>query len=273
MYSSSTGSAASAAHLVGGFTPPTSDGGSAFGRPSHRGNSCAACPTTRCSRCSTWSIREEGSPPPGTRCRPSSKRSRWAEASRESSAARTPSWAACGGLTGFSCGSGTGSFAGWRPRRRRRVRARDERAKRLQIPTVAALLARKFQAAGQLAEAFVVHQEAERLLAELAFPDVLVTVPMGPQVADGVVQVECADVAQPDRLVDRPHESVVSVPRAEVVSGGEGVARVDADPESFRVSGSLDDLRELLEPRSDHGALSRRVLEDREDVRGARVLE
>src|SRR6266571_2680251 len=195
MCSSSTGSAASAARSVGGFTPPTSDGESASGRPNRREISCPTCPTTRCSQSSTWSIREGGSPPPGTRCRPSSKRSRWAQASRASSAVRTPSWAACGGLTGSSCGSGTGSFAGWRPWRRRRVRARDERAERLQVPTVAAFLAGELQAPGYLAEAFVVHEEPERLDAELALPDVLVTVPVGPEVADGIVQVECANSA------------------------------------------------------------------------------
>src|SRR5438445_637563 len=108
---------------------------------------------------------------------------------------------------------------------------------------------------------------------EVPLPDVLVSIEVRSQIADRVVQVKRADSSQADRLADRAEECVVALPRSEVVARGKGVARVDADSKAVRVGAPLDDLGELLEPGADHGPLSRRVLEDREDVGRVRMVE
>src|SRR3989442_12660471 len=93
------------------------------------------------------------------------------------------------------------------------------------------------------------------------------------EVAQGIVQMERTDPTRPDGLIDRAEQAIVAVPRSEVVPGSEGVAGVDADPEAIRMRGALHHFGELLEPIPDDGAGARRVLEDREDIRGVRVLE
>src|SRR2546428_609141 len=76
-----------------------------------------------------------------------------------------------------------------------------------------------------------------------------------------------------DGLIDCPQAPLVAAPRQEVVPGGERVEGVAADPGATRMRGAFHHFGELLEPIPDEGAGARRVLEDREDVRGVRVLE
>src|SRR5712692_286406 len=172
-----------------------------------------------------------------------------------------------------SRGSATGSSAAWTRPRRRRVRPRDEGPERLQIPPVARVGPGKLEAARDFPEALLVHEESERLLPELPFPDVRVAVELRSEVAHRIVQVERPDPPESDGFVDGPEEAVVAVPRPEVVARGERMARVDADAEAIRVRRTLHHLRELLEPISDHGPRTRRVLQDREHVRGVRMFK
>src|SRR2546422_2167859 len=172
-----------------------------------------------------------------------------------------------------SRGSAPGSFAAWTRPRRRRVRPRDEGPQRLQIPPIARVGPREFEAARKVPEALLVHEETKRFLSELALPDIRVAVELRSEVAHRVVQVERADPAESHGLVDRLEERLVAVSRPEVVARRERVACVHADPEAIRMGRAFHHLGELLEPIADDGARSRRILQDREHVRGVRVLE
>src|SRR3989475_3924747 len=151
-----------------------------------------------------------------------------------------------------SRGSAIASFAAWSPRGRRRVRSCDEGAERLQVLFVPGVAAREFEAARNLAELLLVHQEPERLLPQFPLPHVLVSIEVRSQIAHRVVQVKRADSSQADRLADRAEECVVALPRSEVVARGKGVARVDADSKAGRMHAPVDDLTERLDPAADH---------------------
>src|SRR2546422_2273710 len=172
-----------------------------------------------------------------------------------------------------SRGSATGSFAAWTRPRRRRVRPRDEGPQRLQVPPIPGIGPRELEAAREFPETLFVHEETKRLLPELPFPDIRMAVELRSEVAHRIVQVERADPTESDGLVDCPEERLVAVPRPEVVARGERVARVDADPEAVRMGRAFHHLRELLGPIAEDRARSRGVLQDREHVRGVRVLE
>src|SRR5947209_1444081 len=174
---------------------------------------------------------------------------------------------------GSSRGSAIASFAAWSPRGRRRVRAFDERPKRLEVFLVPCIPAREFKAARNPAEMFLVHEESERLFSEFPLPDVLVAVEIRSEVAHRIIQMERADPSQADGLANRAEQRLVAFPRSEIVARGEGVAGVDADPEAVHMGASLDDLGELLEPGANDGPLPRRVLEDREDVGRVRMVK
>src|SRR3989454_4095536 len=172
-----------------------------------------------------------------------------------------------------SRGSATGSFAAWTRPRRRRIRPGDEGPQRLQVPPIAGIGPGELEAARKVPEALLVHEETKRFLSELALPDIRVAVELRSEVAHRVVQVERADPAESHGLVDRLEERLVAVSRPEVVARRERVACVHADPEAIRMGRAFHHLGELLEPIADDGARSRRILQDREHVRGVRVLE
>src|SRR5439155_1179251 len=119
----------------------------------------------------------------------------------------------------------------------------------------------------------LVHEESERLFPELPLPDILVAVEIRSEVPHRIVQVKRADSPEAHRLVDGPEERLVAVPGSEVVARRERMAGVDADPEAVRMGGTFHHVGELLEPVSDDGPRTRRVLQDRKYVRGARMLE
>src|SRR5207249_7030955 len=146
-----------------------------------------------------------------------------------------------------SRGSATGSFAAWTRPRRRRIRPRDEGPQRLQVPPIARIGPREFEAARKVPEALLVHEETKRLLPELPLPDIRVAVELRSEVAHRIVQVERADSPESDGLFDCPEERLVAVSRPEVVARRERVACVHADPEAIRMGRALHDLGELLE--------------------------
>src|SRR2546428_748099 len=170
-------------------------------------------------------------------------------------------------------GSATGSFPAWTRPRRRRVRPRDEGPQRLQVPPIPGIGPGELEAAREFPETLLVHEETERLLPELPLPDIRVTVEFRSEVAHRIVQVERADPTESDALVDRPEERLVAVPRPEVVARGERVTCVDTDPEAVRMGRAFHHFGELLEPIPDDRPRARRILQDREHVRGVRVLE
>src|SRR3989454_3857199 len=172
-----------------------------------------------------------------------------------------------------SRGSATGSFAAWTRPRRRRVRPRDEGPQRLQVPPIPGIGPGELEAAREFPETLLVHEETERLLPELPLPDIRVAVEFRSEVAHRIVQVERADPTESDALVDRPEERLVAVPRPEVVARGERVTCVDADPEAVRMGRAFHHFGELLEPIPDDRPRARRILQDREHVRGVPLLE
>src|SRR5207249_6435613 len=97
-----------------------------------------------------------------------------------------------------SRGSATGSFAAWTRPRRRRIRPGDEGPQRLQVTPIARIGPGELEAGREVPEALLVYKETERLLSELALPDVRVAVEFRFEVAQGVVQVAGVDPGESD---------------------------------------------------------------------------
>ena len=93
------------------------------------------------------------------------------------------------------------------------------------------------------------------------------------QVALRVVEVKRSNARQPHGPLDVPQQSVVPLPRTEVVARGERMACVDAHREPLGMRTAFHDLRELREGVPDDAALAGGDLEDREDVGSRRVVE
>src|SRR5438309_11042763 len=117
-----------------------------------------------------------------------------------------------------SRGSATGSFAAWTRPRRRRVRPRDEGPQRLQVPPIPRIGPGELEAAREFPETLLVHEEMERLLPELAFPDIRVALEPRSEVAHRIVQVERADPTETDGFADRPEWRVVGPPGPDAVA-------------------------------------------------------
>src|SRR5256886_5287202 len=201
------------------------------------------------------------------------KRCRWAPGSAEFSEALEVSWLRSTRLTDSLRGSASNSSAACPLRGRRRILPGDERPQELQFLPVASVGSGKLEDRRDLPEAFVIHEEPNRLLAQFPFSNVLVAVAPRAEVALRVVQVKRADARQSHGLLHVPQEALVPLPRSEVVAGGKRMAGVNADSEPLRMRASLHDLRELSERVADDAALARGNFEDSEDVRRRRVIE
>src|SRR2546425_4844405 len=273
MSSCTTAIAGFAARSRGGSGRSIGAGGFGSNRSKRLTASSWEFPRTECWTPFMSCTRMAASPRAAMPSRPSLARFRLEPVPSESSGARPRSWASSTGSMGSSRGSAVASFAAWSLRGGRRVRAFDERAERLQVFLVPGVPAREFEAARNPAELFLVHEESERLFSEFPLPDVLMAVQVRSEVAHRIVQMKRADPSQADGLANRADERVVTFPRSEIVARGEGVARVDADPEAVRMGAPFDDFRELLEPRANDASLARRVLKDREDVGRVRMVK
>src|SRR6185369_4665334 len=91
--------------------------------------------------------------------------------------------------------------------------------------------------------------------------DVLVTIEPRAERRLGVVQMERQYAATPHRGLALGHRTVVSGLGAEIVAGGEKMARVETDAQALRSSGALEQGRELAERPADRISRSRGVLE------------
>jgi hypothetical protein len=77
-----------------------------------------------------------------------------------------------------------------------------------------------------------------------------------------VVEVERLELVETDRLVEAPHRRIVAVVVPQLVAGGEGVARVEADADARLVGDLVDDGGEFLEGAAEDGALAGGGLEE-----------
>ncbi len=114
---------------------------------------------------------------------------------------------------------------------------------------------------GNAMEAPVPDEAAEALPADEAFANVRVPVDAAPKTLQAVVHVNDSDAVDSDNGLELPQGSPVSLFRAEVVSGREGVAGIQADPHTVATSNPADDCGQVLEAVAQACALSGRVLE------------
>src|SRR5690606_32795796 len=110
----------------------------------------------------------------------------------------------------------------------------------------------RFEHLGHGSEPAVVHQSAERLVAERALANVRVPVAAAAETGDGVVQVEEFEPVETDDVVESSEHAVVIV--AQVVARGPDVAGVEADADAAAAArvDALDHGRELLEGGTQH---------------------
>src|SRR3989454_3148465 len=198
---------------------------------------------------------------------------RWAPGSAEFSEALEVSWLRSTRLTDSLRGSASNSSAACPLRGRRRILPGDERPQELQFLPVASVGSGKLEDRRDLPEAFVIHEEPKRLLAQFPFSNVLVAVGPRAEVALRVVQVEGTDARQSHGLLHVPQKTLVPLPRSEVVAGRKRMAGVKADSGPLRVRTSLHDLRGLSGRVADDAPLARGNFEDGENVRRRRVVE
>lgn len=118
---------------------------------------------------------------------------------------------------------------------------------------------------GHAREAVVVHDAVEGAQAQEAGADVGVEVAVGAEGGLAVVEVESPEVLVADDFVERAHGGLEGLGRAEVVAGGEGVARVDADADPADVVDLGDDVPQVLEGGAHDVAAARHVLQHGDD--------
>ena len=78
--------------------------------------------------------------------------------------------------------------------------------------------------------------------------------------------MERADVFIADVTLQFVHGALVAVARAQLITGGEDMAGVEADTDAARVVDAGEDLSQFLERAADARALSCRCFEQRDDA-------
>src|SRR5205814_10449831 len=138
-------------------------------------------------------------------------------------------------------------------------------AQRVQVPLVeridrndslrAAFGLRRLEQHRQIAEAAIVHEASERLEPEAPVADVLVAIDAAAERPLRVVQVKHLQPIEADQPLELLEGRRVAAGRADLVAGGEQMARVEADADPAMAVGLRDDRCELLERRAERRAL------------------
>ena len=110
---------------------------------------------------------------------------------------------------------------------------------------------------GNVAKATVVQDQSERLEADLAAPDVLVSVPPTPQWVTRIVEVEGSQAIDANRTFKFTKCFTKTRALANVVSRGKGVTRIEADTQPSRHRTAVEDALQLFEAMSEVAALAR----------------
>ena len=126
----------------------------------------------------------------------------------------------------------------------------------------AVTLARDLEDGRDALEGRVAEQGGQTVGADRAVPDVLMAVPVGPEVDLGVVEVQATQPSHPHGGVDQVDQGVGLVDGPERDAGRPQVLGVEADPEPLVAVRGLDDLGELLEGPSDGVTRPGGVLEE-----------
>ena len=93
----------------------------------------------------------------------------------------------------------------------------------------------------------IVDEAAEGGFADLTFAEVVVAVDAGAEGFFAVVAVDDFDFVAPDEAIKFGEGGFVCFWGADVVSGGEDVAGIEADGEVFGISGEFEDFGKVLE--------------------------
>lgn len=93
----------------------------------------------------------------------------------------------------------------------------------------------------------VVDEASECGFADFAFTEVIVAVDAGAEGFLAVVAVNNFDFVAPDEAVEFSEGGFVGFWGADIVSGGEDVAGIEADGEVFGISGEFEDFGKVLE--------------------------
>ena len=100
----------------------------------------------------------------------------------------------------------------------------------------------------------------QRIPADMTLPDVPVTIDSGVIGCPRIIEVNCAHIVSADFAIQCLHRRVQAIFFSNVVTGGEGVGRVDAHTERD-LRTRFHDLAEVLKPVTDAFTLSGGVLE------------
>src|SRR3990172_6812727 len=115
---------------------------------------------------------------------------------------------------------------------------------------------RRLQVHGYAPESGVVEQESERFQAHATAADVLMAVDSAAKLSLRVVQVKRLHLADADGAVEFPHGCSVVQFCPHRVSGGEGMAGIEADSQPVRIANLVQDPRQVFEPVADIGPLT-----------------
>ena len=98
-----------------------------------------------------------------------------------------------------------------------------------------------FETARMIFEAWVIHDVPERFPANLSLADVFMTIHARAEIGFGIVQVKREDLLQSNQVIDFLDGGVPTLLRANVVTGGKEMCRIQANAQTPGLSDFVED--------------------------------
>lgn len=136
-----------------------------------------------------------------------------------------------------------------------------ERSQCLQIPQIRArIVVRSFQNESGVGQFRMTRDSPQRRAPDVAFADVPVAIHAGIVRRARIVEMDCPHLLQTDKTIDRLQGGLQSVCFANVVTGGEGMRRINAHAE-LKFGTGIHDCAQMFEAVPDTFTLTRGVLQ------------
>lgn len=119
-------------------------------------------------------------------------------------------------------------------------------------------------------KATIVHDEAEKVEAEVALGQTMVTIDPAAELCFGTIQVHAAQVFEANNPVELRKGPFTVSSGSQVVAGDKGVTGVEADANAGFVIDQFDDAGQMLEAMAHIGTLSGSVFDDSSNSCGLR---
>lgn len=125
-----------------------------------------------------------------------------------------------------------------------------------------------FQHQGDIIETRVAHDMDKHALSQFPHIEAMVTVDMAAELGFTAVEMHPLEVLKPDHLIEFGKRGAAALFAAQVVTGGKGMAGIEADTDPAFILHLLDNRRQVFEAMSQVGTLPCRVLDHRGNAVG-----